>query len=148
MVPDNFHSLGPQLTLVVLLWVTGIFLLLAVGLFLRGSFAGSETCEFFSVVSLVICAGAGTLTALYAIPYNPAYWNLYEVQGKVISVSGNFDSGSGKITTEPVVVLDTVERPVMVKDPRALTLADQDVRLVCTINWNYKAADSYICQIG
>lgn len=80
-------------------------------------------------------------------PFQSEYHHIYRVEGTVVSVSNTLDGGSGELTHTPVLELDTLDRPITMSDPRALTLAGKEVTLTCTIGWHYQAADTYACEI-
>ncbi len=105
----------------------------------------------WSIVAIIWWVVAGLVFVAYAamlIPFQSRYHVLYHVDGTVQSVSNTFESGSGAITSSPVVRLDTLDRAAVVSDPRVLDLVDQDVTLLCSIGWVPYGMDRLNCSIA
>lgn len=98
----------------------------------------------FGVLLVVILIGA----AFTMFPYNTKYWKDYRVMGTVTQVSNVFENASGEVTGAYVVSLDSLDRPVTLSDPRAVRLLDKQVDLTCTISYEYRAQDRYLCRIA
>lgn len=148
MIPDGFTSLGWQLSLTISLvaLVVGIVVLII-------ALVALHVGESDAAVLVAIFAGGFGLFMLipvlaFAIPFNPVYWDDYRVEGRVTSVSNTWTEDGGDLARTPVVTLDTVDRPLVIDDPRAITLDGYDVTLTCTIDWHYRAADAYTCRIA
>ena len=87
-------------------------------------------------------------TAFVAFPYDTKYWKDYRATGTVTQVSNVFENASGEVTEAYVVSLDSLDRPVTLSDPRAVRLLDKQVDLTCTISYEYRAQDRYLCRIA
>lgn len=148
MIPTGFTSLGWQLPLTVSL-ISLIVCIVVLALCLAAWHKWSSeaavpvgaTAGCFGIIALVPFL-------LFAVPFNPAYWDDYRVEGRVTSVSNTWTEDGGDLARTPVVTLDTVDRPLVIDDPRAITLDGHDVTLTCTIDWHYRAADAYTCRIA
>ena len=150
MIPDGFTSLGWQMQLAVSLpvFLVGLLLIAVAVIAPRRNWV-----EELFVAEAFLVGGVAALTGgifLFAIlvPFNPTYWDDYRVEGSVTSVSNTWTEDGGNIAGVPVVTVDTVDRPLVIDDPRANTLEGHDVMLTCTIDWNYRAADEYTCRIA
>ena len=88
------------------------------------------------------------VTAFVAFPYDTKYWKDYRATGTVTQVSNVFENASGEVTGAYVVSLDSLDRPVTLSDPRAVRLLDKQVDLTCTISYEYRAQDRYLCRIA
>lgn len=86
--------------------------------------------------------------ALVFIPWNSSYWQLWQTKGTITSISNVVTEASGDLTRQPVVTLDTVDRPVIVDDPRIVDYKGQKVTLNCVKQWHFRAADTYTCKIN
>ena len=89
-----------------------------------------------------------SVTAFMAFPYDTKYWKDYRATGTVTQVSNVFKNASGEVTGAYVVTLDSLDRPVTLSDPRAVRLLDKQVDLTCTIAYEYRAQDRYLCRIA
>ena len=99
----------------------------------------------FGVLLVVVLIGA----AFVAFPYNTKYWKDYRVTGTVTQVSNVFENASGEsVLGMYVVSLDSLDRPVTLSDPRAVRLLDKEVDLTCSISYEYRAQDRYLCRIA
>lgn len=109
----------------------------------------SSTGAGIFVFLLAVFAGMGVLASiLLAIPFQSKYLVYYNVDGTVLSVTNAFDSGSGDITSSPVVRLDSLDHGVVVSDPRVMDLVGEEVTLLCSIEWVPYAADRLNCSIA
>lgn len=148
MIPTGFTSLGWQLPLTVsliTLAVCIVVLALCLAAWRRWS---SDSAAFAAIVAGCVGIIPLVLFLVYAIPFNPTYWDDYRVDGRITSVSNTWTEDGGDMARTPVVTLDTVDRPLVIDDPRAITLDGYDVTLTCTIDWHYRAADAYTCRIA
>lgn len=98
----------------------------------------------FGFLLVTVLIGA----AIMAFPYDTKYWKDYRVTGTVTQVSNVFENASGEVTGAYVVSLDSLDRPVTLSDPRAVRLLDKQVDLTCTISYEYRAQDRYLCRIA
>ena len=149
MIPDGFTSLGWQMQLAVSLPVFLVGLLLVVVAVVAISRAFVP--ELFVAVFLVGCIAAltgGIFLFGILVPFNPAYWDDYRVEGRITSVSNTWTEDGGNMARTPVVTLDTIDRPLVIDDPRTVQLEGRDVSLTCTIDWHYRGADAYTCRIA
>ena len=89
-----------------------------------------------------------TVVAFVAFPYDTKYMKDYRVSGTVTQVSNVFENASGEVTGAYVVSLDSLDRPVTLSDPRAVRLLDKEVDLTCSIDYEYRAQDRYLCRIA
>lgn len=105
----------------------------------------------WQVIGVCVSILAG-LTALawiiFLIPFQSKYHVLYTVDGTVESVTNAFTSGSGDITSRPVVRLNTLDRAVAVTDPRIMDLAGEQVTLLCSLEWVPYGMDRVNCSIA
>lgn len=100
--------------------------------------------------ALVAVAGTGIIALLItAFPYNPHYWVMEEHSGKVVSVSNQFNAGSGdKSDTEYVVELEGSNIPYLTDDSRILSFKTGDnITLNCVNIWVYTGTDTTDCSI-
>lgn len=99
-----------------------------------------------------LVTGLGGLLAVawlvMLIPFQSQYHVLYQVEGTVESVTNAFESGSGDLTSSPVVRLDTLDRAAVVSDPRIMDLVDQEVTLLCSVEWVPYGLDRLDCSIA
>ena len=97
----------------------------------------------------VVLAFVLIVTAFTAFPYDTKYWKDYRATGTVTQVSNVFENASGEsVLGTYVVTLDSLDRPVTLSDPRAVRLLDKQVDLTCTISYEYRAQDLYLCRIA
>lgn len=105
----------------------------------------------WSIVAIVWWSVAGVILIAWTaalIPFQSQYHVLYHVEGTVESVTNAFESGSGDLTSSPVVRLDTLDRAAVVSDPRIMDLVDQEVTLLCSIEWVPYGLDRLNCSIA
>ena len=98
----------------------------------------------FGILLVAVLIGA----AFEAFPYDTKYWKDYRATGTVTQVSNVFENASGEVTEAYVVSLDSLDRPVTLSDPRAVRLLDKQVDLTCTISYEHRAQDRYLCRIA
>ena len=142
---DNAIELGWSLGTKVVLWGAGIGLALVIlGVVLL------FTLDFGEVVTAVggfVLLCFGFIGAIGLFPYKTEYWQLYRVSGEAVSVSNVLAEDGGEITRQPVVTLDTLDRDVVIDDPRAANIEGKQVELTCKKHWRYQAADRVSCDI-
>ena len=146
-VPVEFIDTGLRLGFLVCMWVTVVLVVItAAGLvaMIRSDSDLGAGAFMIGLIATVVMAG---IWAAVAFPFDYRYRHNYSLSGNVTSVSNVLDSASGDLTRTPVLVLDTLEIPVVVDDARAVSLEGRDVELRCTVGWNYQAADTYSCRI-
>lgn len=148
MIPDGFTSLGWQMQLAVSLPVFLVGLLIMVVSVIAKRRDWVELFVFMLLVGGIAVLTGGIFLFGILVPFNPTYWDDYRVEGSVTSVSNTWTEDGGNIAGVPVVTVDTVDRPLVIDDPRAVFLDGYDVMLTCTIDWNYRAADEYTCRIA
>lgn len=146
----DFPTLGVRIEL----WVAiGVLVALIIGAVVsfavfrrKGGYCHSsaDVIGWFSSFGVVVMV-VGFAVALF--PYQPKYWQMYEVDSTVESVTNTFLDSSGEVSSVPIVQLEGVDRPVEVNDPRILNLNGQGVVFTCTMGWHYQAADTYKCKI-
>lgn len=148
MIPDAFESLGFQLGLMI--YTPIVALMIAVSLVALWRWLATDIEDWGMVALLVgaLAAVAAIIWVVVAIPFNPAYWQDYRVEGEVLTVSNTWADDGGDMARVPVVTLDTVDRPLVIDDPRAVTLQGEQVTLTCSIGWHFRAADTYSCRIA
>jgi hypothetical protein len=152
---NGFPVLGYDLAVYILPSIVGLLLLvggLALWAYVRVPKRGGYYDDGFGwALTASIGLGASVLmaiiVALCAIPWDARYWTWYVVDGHVDAVSNTLRDASGDLTTTPVVTVDGLDRPVVVSDPRIVTMAGHDVTLSCKPTWHFRAADSYTCRI-
>jgi hypothetical protein len=154
---SGFHSLGWDLAAIVMpSVVVGAFLLAALltgaGVWYeRGGEGRYDRDGFGFYLPAILLAVAGTvvlvITLVGAVPFQSRYWTWYEVPAHIESVSNTIRDADGDLTTQPVVEVPGLDRPVVVNDPRIVTLVGQDITLACKPSWHYHAADTYSCRI-
>ncbi len=148
-IPTAFNEGGVKLELLIAGW-TGVALLAIVALCIAAFIFNvlDEDVLFFVGGMAALCGLiAGGTWLIMLTPYDGKYHHYYTVSGEVTSVSNVLTEASGDLTREPVVTLDSLDRPLVIDDSRAVELEGRDVVLRCTIGWNYQAADSYSCRI-
>lgn len=147
-MPENFAPIGWQLQLMVatpiVVALIAITIVLAVTAWWRQSEGWAYTAGSVGVVALI----GVIFWVAAAVPFTPRYWQDYRVTGTILSVSNTWTEDGGDMARTPVVTLDTVDRPLVIDDPRAITLEGQPVTLTCAIDWNFRAADTYVCRIA
>lgn len=152
MTPELFTEVGFRLNLAILLVV--VLVLGALTWWLVRRFKRADTdadvAECFAagaIFSAVLTVTILVVLLVVAFPWRPAYWKVYRVETTVLSVSNVISEASGDLTRTPVLEIEGVDRPVVMEDPRAVSLEGKDVTLTCRISWNYQAADTYSCDI-
>ena len=148
-VPANFEQLGFTLGIQVCFWLT-ILCVVATAIAFVVSVRTYDPGDFWFGIGCIaaVCAVIMALiTAMFLWPFGSRFWYNYEATGHVTNVSNVITEASGDLTRQPVVTLDTLDRPVVIDDPRAVSLEGKDVTLRCQIEWHYQAADSYSCKI-
>lgn len=144
------NEVGVRLDLLVMGWVFGALVVITVLLWL--GFRKSDVFDgdpwlmgaLFSAAFTVII-GIGLAVLLW--PYSTEYYKVYRVSGTVEKVTNKMVEASGEFSESTVLTLDTVDRPVVMSDPRGVTLEGKQVDLTCSINWHYMAQDTYHCEI-
>ena len=149
MIPDGFTSLGWQLQLAASLpvFLVGMLLMIVAVFALRRDFVPELFVAVFLVGGIAVLMGGIFLFGIL-VPFNPNYWDDYRVEGRITSVSNTWTEDSGNMARTPVVTLDTVDRPLVIDDPRTVKLEGRDVTLTCTIDWHYRGADAYTCRLA
>lgn len=146
MTPEGFIEVGVRQDLLVSGWVGLGLLVLTVIVVVVGDWWDEDGWLFaFLPGVFAVIATAAWLVLLF--PFQGEYHHVYRVEGRVESVSNVLEGGSGDLTQTPVIELSTIDRPITMNDPRALSLDGKDVTLTCSIGWNYQAADTYSCSI-
>lgn len=147
-------ELGFSLGVVVLAGVIGLLVVLTV---VFGVLWARDPEEYpwnnmawppLTITCGVVLAVVLIVTAFTAFPYETKYWKDYRVSGTVTQVSNVFENASGEVTGAYVVSLDSLDRPVTLSDPRAVRLLDKQVDLTCSIAYEYRAQDRYLCRIA
>ena len=148
MIPDGFVSLGWQLhlTISLIMFLVGLLLMVVSVIAQRRDWV--ELFVFMLSVGGIAALTGGIFLFAILVPFNPTYWDDYRVEGRVTSVSNTWTEDSGNMAWTPVVTLDTIDRPLVIDDPRAVFLDGYDVSLTCTIDWHYRGADAYTCRIS
>lgn len=146
MIPDIFVAVGLRLELLVFGWITIILFALAALALLAGWWRDWDD-SFLAVLLALFGALTGIVWVALLVPFQGQYHRVYEVDTTVLSVTNVLTEASGELTREPVAVLDGIDRPVVIDDPRILELKGRDLTLLCTVSWHYQAADSYSCKI-
>lgn len=103
---------------------------------------------FGAAVTAAVAVICLVFWVVVALPFSPVYWQDYRVAGEVLSVSNTWTDDGGDMARIPVVTLDTVDRPLVIDDPRAVTLEGQRVVLTCSVGWHFRAADTFSCRIA
>lgn len=156
MVPETFNEVGWKVELLVSAGVAlGLFaiagILLGIGLYLAkrksARYDSGEGPLFASIVVAIVAIIPAVIWIGVLVPFSSEYHHIYRVDGTVTSVTNTFQESSGELSSVPVITLDSVDRPISMSDPRAVTLEGKDVTLTCAIGWNYQAADRYSCSI-
>lgn len=147
-IPEAFESIGIRLPLLVTGWIALGLLVLAVVIIVLGEIFGAVDGHIFVAAFVGICGALlGVIWLVMLWPYSGEYHRIYQVHGNVTTVSNVLTDASGDITRQPVLELDTVDRSIVMNDPRAVNLEGRDVTLTCTVNWVYASADRYACNI-
>jgi hypothetical protein len=147
---EAFVEQGVRLPLLILGWSTlALFVIAVICVVVE---IRRENGEGGGIVVAVACTAGGLVCAVtwafMMIPYDGKYQHYYEVQGHVDSVSNVLSDADGDLTRQPVLMIAGIDQPIVVDDPRAVSLQDRDVTLRCTVGWHYNAADTYECKIA
>lgn len=102
---------------------------------------------FFARVMAGLTAVALVVMVLALIPFQSRYWKWYAVPAHVTAVSNTLRDASGDLTTTPVVTAQGIAQPLIVDDPRIVTMTGHDITLSCSPQWHYRAADTIYCRI-
>lgn len=147
---ENLISLGLRPDLVIMWWVFGILAIIAIIAFAIEAKFGpdSETPIMTTIFAGIFAVLLGIALIIGYVPFQGKYHYLYETQGNVVSVSNVFTESGGDLTRVPVIVLDSVTRPITVKDPRIVEMVGQNITLSCTIDWVWAGADKLDCWIA
>ena len=149
-IPSAFTDAGLQLPAIVLPAIVIGLIVISVALFLMGTIWGDYDVNGFHFTAgavLVLAGLVAAVTVIMAVPFKTAYWHLYRATGVVEQITNVIDSGSGELSTSPVIRLAGIDRPIQVDDPRIMQLDGATLTLTCTMAWHYKAADTYSCSI-
>ena len=146
-VPDAFDRIGVQLLLLGLGWASLALLLVAMPAAVIGFVFDIEDFLLAAILAGVAFVVTGAFWLAVMVPFESRYYYDYRVEGHVTQVSNVLTEADGDLTRQPVIRLDSVDRPLVIDDPRAVDLKDKDVTLRCSIGWNYRAADTYSCKI-
>jgi len=140
---------GVRLELLVTGWLALVALVVAVVLWVihRRSSYYSDGLIISTTMFSLVAGVAGLVWVLMLWPYSTEYHKLYKVEGTVETVTNKMVEASGEFSEHTVLTLDTVDRPVLMSDPRGVTLEGRDVELTCRMQWHYKAQDTYHCAI-
>ena len=147
-MPENFAPIGWQLQLLVATPIVAAVIVATAILAIHARRLRSEGWYIAAGLTGFMALTGTVLWVVAAIPFNPLYWQDYRVTGTVLSVSNTWTEDGGDMARTPVATLDTVDRPLVIDDPRAVTLQGEQVTLTCAIDWNFRAADTYVCRIA
>lgn len=140
---ENFANVGFKLSVII----PAVILIVGIIMLLMKKILDYYSLDGLGILALLLIPISFIVLAFTAFPYHSPYVNLYEVEGTVTSVSSAMTDDHGELTKTPVLSLDTVNTPITMNDPRAVELNGKDVKLLCTVDWNYRAADSYDCKL-
>lgn len=151
-MPDAFTETAVRLPILIAGWTTlALVVAVVVGIVLASTgdawSSRASVGEFLVIFGGICGAIAVVVWFVMLIPFDGKYHHVYRVEGTVTSVSNVLSEASGDLTRQPVITLDSMTYPLVVDDPRAVTLDGRDVTLRCEVDWNYQAADSYVCRI-
>lgn len=132
------------------LWILGVISIVAASAavwlwFLYRKYRGEYDLGAWAVTVVASMLVSGTLIAL--LPMSPRYWNFYDIHGKVEKITNAITTDDNGYARIPVVTLEGFSLPVVVDDPRILTLKGKNVDLLCTVEWVPYGADRYNCGI-
>ena len=140
------ENVGLRLEIITLVPASIILItLMAVSLYLWWRRDLNVVFVIGSAAPVVLVTVALTIAALF--PFNPRYWNEYQISGNITSVTNTWDQNSGSVSTTPVITLDTYNNPLMLNDERAASLNGEDVTLMCSPNWTFRGEDQYVCRV-
>ena len=143
-------EIGTRFDLLVMGWVFGALVVITALLWLgfkKADYYDEDLWGVPAVVSSAFTVIIGLVLAFLLFPYSSEYHHLYRVSGTVEKVTNKMIEASGEFSNTTVLTLDTVDRPVVMSDPRGVTLEGLDVDLTCSIKWHYMAQDTYHCEI-
>ena len=140
------ESVGLRFEIITLVTASIILIaLMAVSLYLWWRRDLNVVFVIGSAAPVVLVTVALTIATLF--PFNPRYWNEYQISGNITSVTNTWDQNSGSVSTTPVITLDTYNNPLMLNDERAASLNGEDVTLMCSPNWTFRGEDQYVCRV-
>lgn len=151
-LPEAFTEIGVTLDLLITGW-SALGLLILGGLVILAGMTGWDGSLRRDVAVpvggflVVASAAVALIWVILLIPFDGKYHHYYAVEGRVTEVSNVLSEANGDLTRQPVITLDSVDRPLVIDDPRAVQLLDRDVTLRCWVDWHYAAADTYDCRI-
>jgi len=144
------NEVGVRLDLLVTGWVFGALVVITALLWLgfkKADVFDDDPWLMGAILSTVATVITGIVLAVSLWPYSTEYYKVYRVSGTVEKVTNKMVEASGEFSNTTVLTLDTVDRPVVMSDPRGVTLEGLDVDLTCSIKWHYQAQDTYHCEI-
>lgn len=144
------NEVGIRLDLLVLGYVALALLVITSLLWLgfrKAKWYDEDMWGFPAILSTAFTVIIGLVLMVALFPYSSEYHHLYRVSGNVETVTNKMVEASGEFSKHTVLTLDTVDRPVVMSDPRGVTLEGKQVDLTCSIKWHYQAQDTYHCEI-
>lgn len=143
-------EIGTRFDLLVIGWVFGALVVITALLWLgfrKAKWYDEDMWGFPAILSTAFTVIIGLVLMVALFPYSTEYYKVYRVSGTVEKVTNKMVEASGEFSESTVLTLDTVDRPVVMSDPRGVTLEGKQVDLTCSIKWHYQAQDTYHCEI-
>lgn len=155
-VPESFTSIALRGDLLVYGIITLVFGLITAAFFALAVVSNrrrrrdiEDNGFFFAGIFPAIVAGfIGIVLLISLIPYNAKYHHLYQTSGTVTNATNVIQESSGDLTQGTVLEIDTLDRPIFLKDPRAVRLLGSEATFTCGIEFVYAGADRYNCAIA
>lgn len=152
-MPEALTLLGPRYFLVVGTVLMGLALVGArIGWRAHKRHVKAESKHDWGVhvasTSGVVLITSALILLVGMFPYVPKYWFNYRLEGTITEIDTSWSYQMGALIQAPVAVIDSMEAPIVIDDPRAVKLEGKEVALRCVIHWNQLAMDTYTCKVA
>lgn len=103
-----------------------------------------------AVLGGIVSVGALIGVVIGLLPFNPSYWGVYSVQGRVAGISNQLSTHDGDISgIYYTVALEGSSKQLYTSDDTRLSSvkAGDELGLKCVKVWHFQAVDSWECDV-
>lgn len=101
--------------------------------------------RFHALVSGCLALTTAAASVAYLSPFDSKFYYRYEITGTVDDVTNTIGSDS---RSTPVVTLSGYDEPILMSNPRIVSLKGETVTLLCTYEWVPYGLDITNCEIA